>query len=89
MIMHTFQFCRYLQEAPGEHTYLSIFQKRLYFPQWKLSEIRKFIHYKNKARGNIFEEKSVSEKFCCNKESTNDPTESNTINQSNTMSRWT
>ena len=40
-----------------------------------------FLYYKNKVRGDIFEEKGISEQFCENKESNNDPIESNTINQ--------
>ena len=45
-----------------------------------------FLYYKSKARGDIFEEKGISEQFCENAESNNDPNESNTINQSNTKS---
>ena len=41
-----------------------------------------FFYYKNKAWGNIFEEKAI----LLNKESNNDLTEANTINQSNTKS---
>ena len=63
MIMHTFQFYRYLSEALGEYTYLPIFQRKLEFSRWKLSEIRLFLYYNNKARGDIFKEKSISEKF--------------------------
>ena len=55
--MHRSQFCRYIREAPGEHTCLPI--SRSVF-----REIRMFLYYKNKARGDIFEEKSISEKFC-------------------------
>ena len=44
------------------------------------------LYYKNKARGDIFEEKGVSEQFFKNKESNNDPIESSTINQSNKKS---
>ena len=62
--MHTIQFCRYLREALGEQTYVLISQKGLKFSQWKLSEIRIFLYYKNKASGDIFEEKSISEQFC-------------------------
>ena len=61
--MHKFQFCRYLREAPGEQTYLPISQRRLEFSRRKFSENRMFLYYKNKARGDIFEEKSISEKF--------------------------
>ena len=57
--MHKFQFCRYLKEAPGEQTYLPNSQRRLEFSRWKLSEIRMFLYYKSKAKGDIFEEKSV------------------------------
>ena len=35
------------------------------------------MYYNNKARGDIFEEKCIGEKFCENKESTNDPIEYN------------
>ena len=42
--------------------------------------------YKSKTRGDIFQEKGVSEQFCSEKESNNDPTESNTIDQSNNKS---
>ena len=45
-----------------------------------------FYYYKNNTRGDIFEVKRVSEQFCENKESNNDPTESNTIDQSNNKS---
>ena len=38
-----------------------------------------FLCYKNKTRGDIFEEKGISEQFYNKKESNNDPTESNTI----------
>ena len=64
IITHKFQFCRYLREAPGEHTYLPISQGKQEFFRWKLSEIRMFLYCKNKARGDIFETKSISEKFC-------------------------
>ena len=40
-----------------------------------------FSYYKNKNSGDIFEEKGISEQFCWNKESHNNPTELNTINQ--------
>ena len=43
-----------------------------------------FSYYKNKARGDIFKEKSISEQFCKNKEPNNDPIESNSFKQSNT-----
>ena len=43
-----------------------------------------FLYYKNKATGDIFEEKGISEQFSQNKESNNDPIESNTIIQSDT-----
>ena len=75
--MHTPQFCRYLREAPVEHTYLLISQRRLKFFRRKLSEMRMFLYYNNKARGDIFEEKCIEEKFCENKESTNDLIEYN------------
>ena len=42
-----------------------------------------FFYYKNNTRGDVFEEKGISEQFCSNKESNNEPTESNTVNQSN------
>ena len=45
-----------------------------------------FLCYKNKTRGDIFEEKGISEQFYNKKESNNDPTESNTISQSNNKS---
>ena len=45
-----------------------------------------FLYYKNKARGVIFEEKRDKRAIFLNYESNNDPTESNTINQSNTKS---
>ena len=44
-----------------------------------------FLYYKNKARGDIFEEKKVSN-FVKIKNPTNSPIESKTINQSNTKS---
>ena len=44
------------------------------------------LYYKNKARGDIFKEKGISEQFCQNKESNNDPNESNAVNQSSTIS---
>ena len=81
--MHTSQSCRYLRETPGEHT---TSQRRTEFSRRKLSEIRMFLNYKDKARGDIFEEKCISKKYCQNKESANDPTESNSINQLNTKS---
>ena len=40
-----------------------------------------FLYYKNRARGDIFEEKGINEQFCSNKESNKDPTESSTVNQ--------
>ena len=43
-----------------------------------------FLYYKIKARGDIFDENGISQQFCWNKKSNNDPTKSNTINQSNT-----
>ena len=44
-----------------------------------------FLYYEtSKARGDI-QGKGVSQQFCFNKESNNDPIGSNTINQSNTM----
>ena len=45
-----------------------------------------FLYYNNKTCGDIFEEKRIRNQFCQNKESNNDPTESNTINQSNIKS---
>ena len=45
-----------------------------------------FLYCKNKAREDIFEGKGISEQFYQNKESNNDSIESNTINQSNTIS---
>ena len=39
-------------------------QKILEFFWWKSLEIRMLLHYKNKARGNIFEENGISDKFC-------------------------
>ena len=39
-----------------------------------------FLYYKNKARGDIFEEKGISD------QSNSDPAEANAINQSNTKS---
>ena len=44
------------------------------------------LYYKIEAKGDIFEEKDTSEQFFKNKDSNDDPTESNTINQSNTKS---
>ena len=41
-----------------------------------------FLYYKNKTRGDIFEENVIGKQLCENKKSKNDPTESNTINQS-------
>ena len=43
------------------------------------------LYNKNKARGDIFKEKRINEQFCQNKESNNDPIESNAINQSCTV----
>ena len=40
-----------------------------------------FLYYKNKVRGEKKKKKGISEQFCENKESNNDPIESNTINQ--------
>ena len=51
-------------------------------------EISMFLYYKNKATGDIFEENGISEQLSLNKESGNDPIESNTIIQSNTKSCW-
>ena len=59
--MHTFQFCRYLQEAPGEHTYLP---KKTGIFRDKLLEIRMFLYYKKKTRRDILEEKGISEQSC-------------------------
>ena len=59
--MRTFQFCRNLREAPGEHTYLP--KKTGIFPV-KLLEIRMFLYCKNKARGDIFDGKDTSDHFC-------------------------
>ena len=39
-----------------------------------------FLYYKNKARGDIFEEKEMSEQFFWKKKKYNDPIEPNTIN---------
>ena len=75
--MHTSQFCRYLRETTGEHT---ASQRRPEFSRRKLSEIRMFLHHKDKARVDIFEEECISKKFCQNKESTKVLTESNSIN---------
>ena len=58
--MQTFQFCRYIREAPGEQTYLP--KKIGIFPV-KILEIRMLLYYKNKAREDIFEEKGISEQF--------------------------
>ena len=44
--MHTFQFCRYLRMAPGEHTYLP--KKAEIFPVNRM-----FLYFKNKARGDL------------------------------------
>ena len=62
--MHTFQFWRYLRVSPGEHTYLPISRRRLEFSRCKSLEINFFLYYKNKARGDIFEEIGISDKFC-------------------------
>ena len=56
------------------------------FSRLKLLEINMFLYYKNKATGDIFEENGISEQLSLNKESSNDPIESNTIIQSNTKS---
>ena len=61
--MHLFQFCRYLREAPGERTYLPISRRRQEFSPLKSLEIRMFFYYKNMGRGDIFDEKVISEKF--------------------------
>ena len=47
----------YLQEAPGEHTYLP---KKTGTFSVKILEIRMFLYYKNKTSGDIFEEKDIS-----------------------------
>ena len=60
-MMHIFQFCRHLRVAPGENTFLP--KKTGIFPV-KLLEIRMFLYYKNKARGDIFEVKGISKQFC-------------------------
>ena len=51
--MHTFQFCRYLRGAPAEPKDLPIPQK-----------VRCFCITKIRLKGDIFEEKGISEKFC-------------------------
>ena len=77
--MHIFQFSRYLREVPGEHTFLPISRRRLEFSQCKSLEIRIFLCYKNKARGDIFKEKNISKQLCWNKESYHNSIESSTI----------
>ena len=78
--MHTFQFCRYLRKTPGEHTYLprktGIFPIKIVSNCFCITKIR---------LGEIsLRKKGISEQFCQNKQSNNDPNESNTINQANT-----
>ena len=58
--MNTFQFCRYLREATGERTYLPKMTR--IFPA-KIVRNQDVLYYKNKARGDIFEEKDISEPF--------------------------
>ena len=70
-----------LREAPEEHTYLP--KKTV---PVKLLEIKMLVYYKSNTREGIFEEKGIREQFCSNKESSNDPSELNTINQSNNKS---
>ena len=60
--MHALLFWWYLQEAPREHTYLSIFQRRLEFSRWKSLEIRIFCITKIRL-AEIFEEKGTSMQF--------------------------
>ena len=55
--MYTFQFCRYLQVAPGEHTYLP--KKTEIFPVKIIRNEDVFV-LKNRARADIFEEKGIS-----------------------------
>ena len=55
-MMHIFQFCRHLRVAPGENTFLP---KKTGISPVKLLEIRMFLYYKNKARGDIFEVKGI------------------------------
>ena len=59
--MHIYQLCRYLRVAPGVHTYLR--KKTGIFPV-KIDRNYMFLYYKNKARGDIFEDKGISEQFC-------------------------
>ena len=56
--MQTFQFCRYLQEAPGEHTYLP--KKTGIFPVEIVRNHDVFV-LQNKAWGDIFGGKGISE----------------------------
>ena len=57
--MHTIQFCQYLREVPGEHTYLA--KKTGIFPGKNYKKNSLFLYYKNKATGDIFEQKGISE----------------------------
>ena len=57
--MHTIQFCQYLREVPGEHTYLA--KKTGIFPGKNCKKNSLFLYYKNKATGDIFEQKGISE----------------------------
>ena len=45
----------------GENTFLP---KKTGISPVKLLEIRMFLYYKNKARGDIFEVKGISKQFC-------------------------
>ena len=60
--MQIFQLCDISERLP-ESKHIS--QKRLKFYPQHLLEIRMFWYYKNKVRGDIFEEKKgISEQFC-------------------------
>ena len=62
--MHTFQFCRYLRKAlENTHIVLSI-KEDWNFPVENCQKLGCFCIAKIRPKGDIFEEKSVSEKFC-------------------------
>ena len=61
MIMQISQFCRYLSETSGDHTYL--LKKTGIFPV-KIVRNYDILYYKNKAKWDVFEEKGISGQFC-------------------------
>ena len=56
--MHTFQFCSYPREAPGEHTYLPISQKNWGFSGENCHKLGYFCIRKIRV-GEIFSKKKV------------------------------